>query len=177
MSTLKLLASFVLGVVTIPLLVVVVAEFGLFAVHAVDRPPAWEERLAARALNTALEKGAQGLQSPVADNDDTLLAGLKLYRNDCAGCHGEFGSPSRWGSSNFYPRVPQFSVQPPDRTPAEMFVAVKYGIRYSGMGAWNGMMSDEDIWRVTLFLNRLKSLPPAVDAVWHKTESGGAGGA
>ena len=28
-----------------------------------------------------------------------------------------------------------------------MFVAIKDGIRYSGMGAWDGMMSDEEIWK------------------------------
>jgi hypothetical protein len=54
-----------------------------------------------------------------------------------------------------------------------MFLAVKYGVRYSGMGAWNGLLPDEDIWRVSLFLARLRALPPAVDAAWRKQESGG----
>jgi len=47
-----------------------------------------------------------------------------------------------------------------------MFVAVKNGIRYSGMGAWNGMMSDEDIWKVVTFPEHIQSLPPEVQAEW-----------
>ena len=46
------------------------------------------------------------------------------------------------------------------------FVVVKHGIRYTGMGAWQGLMPDDDMWRVALFLNRVESLPPAVEAAW-----------
>ena len=47
-----------------------------------------------------------------------------------------------------------------------MFVAIKYGIRYSGMGAWNGMLSDDDIWKVATFLEHIGSLPIEVQANW-----------
>jgi hypothetical protein len=47
-----------------------------------------------------------------------------------------------------------------------MFVAIKYGIRYSGMGAWEGMMSDQDIWKVATFLEHIQSLPPEIQASW-----------
>jgi hypothetical protein len=46
-----------------------------------------------------------------------------------------------------------------------MFVDIKYGIRYSGMGAWDGMMSDEEIWKVA-FLAHIGSLPAEVEANW-----------
>jgi mono/diheme cytochrome c family protein len=163
----KILAAFVLGVVTLPLLAVASAWLGLFAVPATGAPPAWEEALAMRALHTSLARSAEAHNAPVAD-DETLLAGLKLYRNNCAGCHGDFAAASDWGSKNFYPRVPQFPDDPPDLSVPEMYVAIKHGIRYSGMGAWNGMMSDEEIWRVALFLSRLDSLPAAVDSAWRK---------
>jgi mono/diheme cytochrome c family protein len=51
-----------------------------------------------------------------------------------------------------------------------MFVAIKDGIRYSGMGAWNGMLSDEEIWKVATFLEHIGSLPPEVEANWEKTQ-------
>ena len=47
-----------------------------------------------------------------------------------------------------------------------MFVAIKDGIRYSGMGAWDGMMSDEEIWKVATFLEHIGSLPPEVEVNW-----------
>jgi hypothetical protein len=60
--------------------------------------------------------------------------------------------------------VPQFADQPPPLSAPQMFVAIKYGIRYSGMGAWNGMMPDQDIWKVATFLEHIGSLPPEVQA-------------
>ena len=92
---------------------------------------------------------------------------MKIFRNACAGCHGEFSKPSHWGTADFYPRVPQFADEPPTIPASQMFVVVKHGIRYTGMGAWDGEMSDEDIWKVVTFLNDLATLPPSVRSQWH----------
>jgi len=43
---------------------------------------------------------------------------------------------------------------------------VRDGVRYTGMGAFEGVLPDSDMWRVSIFLNKLKTLPPAVDSVW-----------
>jgi hypothetical protein len=56
-----------------------------------------------------------------------------------------------------------------------MFLAVKHGIRYSGMGAWGGMLPDEDIWRAVSFVSRVRTLPPAVDAVCREKRPAGDG--
>jgi hypothetical protein len=54
---------------------------------------------------------------------------------------------------------------------------VKGGIRYTGMFAWSGQfapdasgrdVADEKIWAIVTFLTHLDSLPPAVNAEWHK---------
>jgi hypothetical protein len=47
-----------------------------------------------------------------------------------------------------------------------MFLVVRNGIRYSGMGAWKDLMSEEDTWKVVLFLSNMKSLPPSVRSEW-----------
>jgi hypothetical protein len=47
-----------------------------------------------------------------------------------------------------------------------LFWVVKHGIRYSGMGAWGGLASDEKIWEVATFLSQLRNLPLDVRAEW-----------
>ena len=47
-----------------------------------------------------------------------------------------------------------------------MFVAIKDGIRYPEISAWDGMMSDEEIWKAATFLEHIGSLPPEVEANW-----------
>src|SRR5262249_56570853 len=73
---------------------------------------------------------------------------------------------SRRGTTSFYPRVPQFADEGSSLSPAEMFVAVKHGIRGTGMGAWQANLSDDEIWLVVWFLQRMRALPPAVEQAW-----------
>ena len=45
-------------------------------------------------------------------------------------------------------------------TPEEAYTAVHDGIRYTGMGAWSGMMSEPDMWKVANFVANIHRLPP-----------------
>jgi len=94
------------------------------------------------------------------------LRGLKIYREGCAGCHGDFAGASRWGTRGFYPRVPQFVDVEVPLTAAEMFVTIKHGVRYTGMGAWDKMLTDDEIWDVIAFVKQIRSLPAPADQVW-----------
>ena len=96
----------------------------------------------------------------------TLFAGMRLYKDGCAGCHGLPGKDSVFGR-NFYPPAPQFSDDY-DMEPGPSFVIIKHGVRYTGMAAWNGLASDADIWKVVTFLTHVKTLPPEVAAEWKK---------
>jgi mono/diheme cytochrome c family protein len=154
------------GLVLAPVLLAVAGSLGFLPISATATPSAWESRAAGRAVRASLAKEAIGLASPVPANEENLRIGMKLYRMNCAGCHGDFGSPSPWGATGFYPRVPQFAERSSLLTTPEMFLAVKHGIRYSGMGAWSGMLSDEDIWRTVSFVSHVRKLPPAVKEIW-----------
>ena len=143
---------------------VVTARFGLWPVAATDTPPSWESRFGQSTLRASLTRRAAGLTNPFQPTADVLSAGKKTFAENCAGCHGEPGKPSQWGTRGFYPRVPQFNEQSPNLTAPQMFIAIKHGVRYSGMGAWDGMMSDEKIWQVSTFLEHINSLPPEVQA-------------
>jgi mono/diheme cytochrome c family protein len=167
-STIKLAAAFVIGILTLPLLILFWALAGLFPADAVSRPPGWESAIGQRALKASLAARAKSAVNPVRPNDEAaLLAGMTTFRNDCAGCHGDAKLRSPWGEEDFYPRVPQFKRTPAPLTPEETYVAVRYGIRYSGMGAWNGQLTDTEIWQVANFVSRMRTLPPAVDRAWH----------
>lgn len=156
-----------LALILILLVVVgVTARLGCWPVSATAVPPRWESTLAQTTLKASLSRQAAGLTNPVNPSDDVLIAGLKSFKMNCAGCHGLPGQPSQWGTRNFYPRAPQFADDPPHLSTPQMFVAIKHGIRYSGMGGWDGMMSDEEIWKVATFLEHIGSLPPEVQANW-----------
>jgi thiosulfate dehydrogenase len=161
----RFLLGAVAGVLALGALAVLLLAVGLFPVGANGAPPAWERWIAKRSLDASVGRQAQRRANPVAPSDAELLAGLKLYRSNCAGCHGEGKSPSSWGAQ-FYPPVPQFGSQPPRKPDWQIAWIVENGLRYSGMGGWKGQMAEADIWRVASFLSRLDSLPPSVAAAW-----------
>jgi mono/diheme cytochrome c family protein len=162
----KRIIAFVGGLLLLPLVGIAAAWLGLWPSRAISAPSRWETAFTERTLRASLARYAVDLKNPVTVSDETILAGMKIFRTNCAGCHGEFRHLSHWGTRGFYPRVPQFADVPPSLNAPEMFLVVKNGIRYTGMGAWDGMLSDVEIWQVVTFLNNLKSLPEPVAAEW-----------
>ena len=101
----------VAGVVTVPAVVFIAGWFGLLPTRATAVPPAWETAFARHALHAAATRRAAHLQNPVMPTEANLRAGMKLFRGDCAGCHG---SPTSEGDPvGLYPEPPRFATHPP----------------------------------------------------------------
>ena len=47
-----------------------------------------------------------------------------------------------------------------------LFWVTKHGVRMSGMPCWDGVMSDEEMWKVTAFLKHSDKLPADVQSAW-----------
>jgi mono/diheme cytochrome c family protein len=161
----KMLIAFIAGLIAAPILLTVAGLVGLLGSTGTGKAPGWEIALGSRLLDTALEKRSANLKNPIKPNDTAALAaGLALYGDNCASCHGDATGPSKWGTTGFYPRVPQFwQGDAADLTPGEAYAAVHDGIRYTGMGGWSGMMKDDDIWKVANFVARIHHLPPELE--------------
>src|SRR3982750_3958471 len=97
----------VLGMVVLPAIALAAGLLGLFSTQATSEPPRLEKAVAQRAFSASVARHAPRQANPVAPTEENLRAGLMLFRNNCAGCHGDAKQRSDWGSQNFYPRVPQ----------------------------------------------------------------------
>ena len=153
----KMLIVFVAGLIAAPILFAIAALAGVLPTDAVSEPAKWESSTAMRALDASLEKRSKELKNPVSANDSAALtAGAKIFRSNCAGCHGSAKAPSDWGSKAMYPRAPQFFQEGSDVSPPEAFAAIHDGIRYSGMGAWRDQLNDDQIWKVANFVANIR---------------------
>ena len=164
----RLAAAFVAGMLLVPAGAWVLALLGAWSVDATATPPAWEQAFARMAVGASVARHARRTPNPLRPSPDVLLAGAKVYRDACAGCHGGPSHASEWGSSDFYPRVPQFARTPPSKPDWQLYWIVQHGVRYSGMAGWGNQIPDSTIWQVVTFLSRLDSLPAAVDAAWRR---------
>jgi mono/diheme cytochrome c family protein len=101
--------AFLAGVLLLP---VALLLSGWWSVRADVVPSAFEAWLAKRATDASVRRQATPLTNPIAATPDELRAGLRVFRNNCAGCHGDGYEASAWGEE-FYPPVPQFGRNPP----------------------------------------------------------------
>jgi thiosulfate dehydrogenase len=134
-----------------------------------DLPPSkWETALMFSAAHASVRRRAPELPNPIAPTDENLIAGGKIYRNECAGCHGTPGKPD--SGNALYPPIPQLPIAGTTYTEAQIFFVAKHGIRFSGMFA-NGLWdSDQKLWTAAAYIKRLNSLPAHVQQELAKPE-------
>jgi len=149
----KSLIAFVFGLIIGPLVLLIVGIFGWLPSNSTAEPPGWESSIGMQLLDASLEKRSKGLTNEIAGSDAAALAaGGSIYAKNCAGCHGSAKGPSAWGAKGFYPRAPQFFQEGSDVSAPEAFAAIRDGVRYSGMGAWRGIMKEDDMWKAANFV-------------------------
>ena len=160
----------IIFVIVVSVVVVLAAAFlGYFPTRADVPPPAWEVRLASAALDASMERNAPRAASPVPFTDANLIEGIKIYTMNCALCHGALDKKPSPLQNSFYPPPPQLILEPVDDPEWHIFYAIRTGVRYTGMPAWDKALSEEDVWKVTGFLTRVEKLPPAVKDYWQKS--------
>jgi len=157
--------------VTIILLFVgglLIAQFGLFPTHANAVPSAFEQRIAMSALDASMDRNAPRVSNPIPPTDENLIDGMKIYSMNCAVCHGTLDYKPSLLEHSMYPPPPQIILDPLDDPEWHIYYAIRTGVRYTGMPAWDHALGDSDLWKVTAFLSRLEKLPPTVQDYWKK---------
>jgi thiosulfate dehydrogenase len=169
------MGKFILGVI-VTLLVLILgglgaAVLGLIPTYANVAPPHWEMHIANTAVDASMERHAPHINNPLPPTDQNLEDAMKLYTMNCALCHGGLDrKPADLGKA-FYPPAPNLVLDPPDDPEWHTFFTIRTGVRYTGMPAWEKILSEQDIWKLTSFLAHMEKLPPAVQDYW-KTNFG-----
>jgi mono/diheme cytochrome c family protein len=159
--------SFFWGVfLTIVLILVgayLIVKLGYVNFAADQESSAIERHLAMTASDASMERHAPAIQNPLTATDDTLVAGAKLYRDNCAGCHGSSANPDAAMGHAFNPPAPQFMADSADMADNLNFYIIRHGIRWTGMPAWKAKFNDEQIWQLVTFLKHMDKLPPSAE--------------
>ncbi len=168
-----MIRGFLLGVLASVILALaggyIVLRAGLVPANADATPGALERWAASTSLNATLGREAPKGANPVPLTDANLLAGVKLFGQHCAICHGTAKgnlvlSPVAKGE---YPPPPQLASNGVEDDPqGYTFWKVKHGIRWTGMPAWKDTLTDEQIWTLALLLKHMNKLPPTAEQAW-----------
>src|SRR5271165_3629242 len=169
----KFLLGIIIGVILVPAVVMAWFHFGSVPVAVADKPFRQEEAIVHTALDARIDR--EMIKTPPIQADEaTFVAGAQIYREQCAACHGYHGKPSSFGA-HMYPDAPPLwekhhngdVVGVSDDPPGETYWKVANGIRLTGMPSYSKVLTDTQMWQVSLLLaNADKPLPPtAIDIV------------
>ncbi len=133
---------------------------GIYNVSAVNPEPALVARLEDVTAVYSVRRRAKGIQVPKLDDEAMFRQGFVGYRGRCAFCHGAPGVPNGDLARGLLPGPPELTDAAEEFKPAELFWITKNGIRRTGMPAWGITQSDEELWPIVAFLEKLPSLTP-----------------
>jgi thiosulfate dehydrogenase len=162
----RFFAGLIVGILLLPVCAFLYVWFG-YAPVATAAPPLPLERTITRiALNARIKKEAPK-DSPVPANEANLLAGAKVYREYCAVCHGTAGEAKTATANGMFPAPPQLfkGKGVTDDPVGETFWKASNGIRLTGMPAYRGSLSGDQLWQVSQLLANADKLPAAVKDV------------
>jgi mono/diheme cytochrome c family protein len=172
----RFLIGVVLGVLLIPAGVYLWFHYGHLPVAVADTPFPDERRITHGALDARIDREAIKTP-PIQADEGNLVAGAQIYHDQCASCHGLHGKPSQF-AAHMYPDAPPLwekhhngpVVGVSDDPPGETYWKVSNGIRLTGMPSYKDILTDTQMWQVSLLLaNADKPLPPAAIAILNGT--------
>jgi mono/diheme cytochrome c family protein len=164
----RVFLGILLGIVLVPVCVLGWLWLGRPPVAVADPPLPHERLLTGMPLHARIDRELVKTP-PIQADENNLVAGAQIYRDQCASCHGFHGKPSRFGAQMFPDAPPLWEKHPhsnvvgvSDDAPGESYWKVANGIRLTGMPSYKGILTETQIWQVSLLVaNADKPLPPA----------------
>jgi len=146
-------------------------KFGPLPVAVADKPFPFEKAIVHLPLNARIDREMK--TAPFGTSEDVFEAGAHVYKAECASCHGTPGHDVAF-AKYMYPTAPQLwkkhtrnnVVGVSDDEPGETYWKVANGIRLTGMPSYQHVLSETQMWQVSLLLkNADQPLPDPVMAI------------
>jgi thiosulfate dehydrogenase len=166
----KVVLGFVLGIVAVAAVLFLYLKFGPLPVAVADTAFPMEKQIVRVPLKARIE--LEKKEAPFGTSEDVFERGAKVYKAQCAGCHGTPGHDVPFAKA-MYPDAPQLwkkhsngVVGVSDDEVGETYWRVSNGIRLTGMPSYRKVLSDTEMWQVSLLLkNADKELPLPVTQI------------
>jgi hypothetical protein len=156
----------IVTLVALVMIVIAVSQLGRIQSEPIIRQVLSSARLRDGAMDVYADKHKPAGDNPIAPTAANLTEGAQALR----------------GALRVVPRRRQGEDQPdaesvqsactaadqphPARPASWIFWVTKHGVRMTGMPAWTGILSDDDIWKIVAFIKNSGKLPPETQAAW-----------
>lgn len=163
--------KFIVGVI-IGLLIPAVGGYiylasGMAPIATAAPPMPFEQKAANMIIHAHMNKEAPKNEPAIPADEANLTQGAAIYADNCAFCHGVPDTPATKAAKGMFPLPPQLFTKDEmvtDDPTGKIFWKVKNGLRMSGMPGFNEMLTEPQMWQVSLLLNHADKISPAVKA-------------
>lgn len=151
-----------LGLVVITLVAgVVVMYSGVINVAATNPHNPITNFVLGTTMDNSVRAHAKGITTPPLDDEKMIMVGFRHYREMCLGCHLAPGIKSTEIRKGLMPEPPKLQEAVEEWEPNELFWVIKNGVKMTGMPAWGPTHSDQKIWAMVAFLEKLPHMTAA----------------
>ena len=150
------------GLIVIAIIAGLVVMFsGIVDVGATNRHNALTRFVLHTTMENSVRHHAKGIKVPPLDNPDMVMVGFRHYREMCVGCHLAPGKTTSEIRQGLTPEPPKLKEEVEDWKPNELFWVIKNGVKMTAMPAWGPTHSDDKIWAMVAFLEKLPDMTAA----------------
>jgi len=133
---------------------------GMAPAAVADPPMMMERKMASRSLDAHIDK-ANVPAPPIQPSEENYVAAAKLYKDQCAMCHGLPNQTPPAISDNMFPDATLMfkGKGVTDDPPQVSYWKVRNGIRLTGMPTFKGILDDTQMWQLALLVANADKLP------------------
>lgn len=135
---------------------------GLYDVSATNKHWDITTKLLEIARDRSVHSASENIIVPELDNIEMISNGAKNYDSMCVQCHLAPGAPQTELNQALYPKPPIFhkDIHEHKHSAAETFWVIKNGFKMTGMPAWGEFHTDQQLWEMTAFLQKMNDMTP-----------------
>lgn len=139
-------------------------------------PSALETAVALRLRHLSIPSDQRARKNPLQATAANIHDGMAHFADHCAICHANSGVGDTPLARGLYPHPPIMREERTQSlTDGELFSIIQNGIRFTGMPAFgDGEHSEEDSWKLVLFIRHLPKQTPQEIAEMEKLNPKGA---
>ena len=112
------------------------------------------------AMHRSVRLHARNIAPPPLEDEAMIRRGATCFQDKCEQCHGAPGVAQGDIGKGMQPLPGPLVDAMQNFHPRELYWITRHGIRLSGMPAWEFRLTDDEIWDVVAFLQRLPTLTP-----------------
>jgi mono/diheme cytochrome c family protein len=145
-----------LVIVVVIVIAAAVVNLLIHGVSARDQPTRVEVVLARTMRRFAVPMKLRSLKNPIPVSAAAMQEGREHFADHCAQCHGNDGRGQTEMGRSLYPRAPDMTLPETQKlSDGELFAIIRNGVRLTGMPGWAGEHSEQDDWKLVLFIRHL----------------------